>query len=162
MKRYFKQSSHTSYHLLHLGRFCIAMVFRLRARRRMATWSVDKWRARVAARHVLEAADSALYVCPGEDTAAICRLAWKAVDLASEATEALPACTRDLLVCIVRTTFAAEQLLRWICMLPKTKSHLFPQESRRRAQTQTGEEDSDCDSPQGPSGCFPRRSLMKT
>ena len=112
MKRYFKQSSHTSYHLLHQGRFCIAMVFRLRARRRMATRSVDKWRARVAARHVLDAADRALFVCPGEDTAAICRLAWEAVDLASEATGALPPCTRDLLVCVVRTTFAAEQLLR--------------------------------------------------
>ena len=104
--------SHASQHLLHLGRFSIAMDFRLRARRRMATRSVDKWRARVAARHVLDAADRALFVCPGEDTAAICRLAWEAVDLASEATGALPPCTRDLLVCVVRTTFAAEQLLR--------------------------------------------------
>ena len=78
----------------------------------MVMGSVDKWRAMVAARHVREAADRALYVCPGNDTAAICRLAWEAVDLASEATRALPHCARELLVCVVRTTFAAEQLLR--------------------------------------------------
>ena len=50
----------------------------------MAMGSVDGWRARVATRHVREAADRALYVCPGNDTATIYRLAWKAVNLASE------------------------------------------------------------------------------
>ena len=107
----------------------------------MATRSVDKWRAWVAARHVLEAADSALYVCPGEDTAAICRLAWKAVDLASEATGALPPCTRDLLVCVVRTTFAAEQLLRWnaCCRRQRFIASLrsLGEERRRRLERRT-------------------------
>ena len=75
--------------------------------------AVQGWRARAAARHVREAATKALYVLPGEDTATICRLAWEAVDLAAEATAANALCTRGLLLRVVRTSFAAEQRLRW-------------------------------------------------
>ena len=89
------------------------MDFKLRDYRQIVMEAVQGWRVRMAAGHVREAANKALYVLPGEDTATICRLAWKAVNLAAEATEARPLCTRGLLLHVVRTTFAAEQLLRW-------------------------------------------------
>ena len=77
---------------------------------------MEAWRARAAARHVRFAANKALYALPGEDTAAICRLAWEAVDLAAEATKADGLCPRHILLRVLRTTFAAEQLVRWIIL----------------------------------------------
>ena len=74
---------------------------------------MEGWSARAVARHVRSAADRALYAFPCEDMSAICRLAWEAVDLAAEATKADGLWPRQLLVRVLRTTFAAEQLLRW-------------------------------------------------